>query len=353
MTPALSIGVKSGAPWFDMWDDKVLNRIEELAKEAIVPFRDDPRVIGYYSDNEIGWWNAILWKMALEQPPSSGQRQRLIRLAREIYKNDWQQLIEEFEPQNAASWQDLDRGGMLWLRPGGNGIRTVRRFVGLVAERYYQVMRDTIHKFDPNAMYLGDRYQSFYYPEVAAASRRYVDVVSTNLNASWNDGTFTRSYLDTLHALTDKPILVSEFYMAAAENGSGNKNCNSGFPTVRRSPNVQRRRRKNSRPGDCRMGGWFNTATDRRGAEKGRQLRGGWRCQHAEVTAAPLPTANLRKQIEDTSPAKCDCRRAPSTARTFERLSIMTALKNTGSAAVSYLNHSVSPGDLYAGAQRP
>ena len=45
MTPALSIGIKSGAPWFDMWDDKVISRVEELAKEGIVPFRDDPNVI--------------------------------------------------------------------------------------------------------------------------------------------------------------------------------------------------------------------------------------------------------------------------------------------------------------------
>jgi hypothetical protein len=36
-------------------------------------------VIGYYSDNEIGWWNAILWKMTLEQPATSGQRQQLRR----------------------------------------------------------------------------------------------------------------------------------------------------------------------------------------------------------------------------------------------------------------------------------
>jgi hypothetical protein len=59
-----------------------------------------------------------------------------------------------------------------------------------------------------------------------------VDVVSTNLNASWNDGTFIQSYLDTLHALTDKPVLVSEFYMAAKENKSGNKNNVGGFPQV-------------------------------------------------------------------------------------------------------------------------
>src|SRR5207249_3645910 len=40
-------------------------------------------------------------------------------------------------------------------------------------------------------------------------------------------------YLETLHALTGKPLLVSEFYMAARENRSGNKNDSTIFPTVR------------------------------------------------------------------------------------------------------------------------
>ena len=232
MTPVLNLGSQSGAPWFDMWDEKVVRRIKELAESSLVPLRGNPQVIGHYSDNELGWWNGALWKMTLEQPASSGQRQRLIALVRKTYGDDWSRLTQDFEPQNAANWRELDRGGMLWLRPGSDGIRAIRGFLGLVSDRYYRLMRETIHKLDPDALYLGDRYQSFYYPEVALASRRHVDVVSTNLNASWNDGTFINCYLDTLHELTGKPVLVSEFYLAAEENQSGNRNEVGGFPTV-------------------------------------------------------------------------------------------------------------------------
>jgi len=231
-TPVLHLGSRSGVPWFDMWDEKVIRRIEEVAQQTIGPLHDDPRVIGYYSDNEIGWWNAILWKMTLEQPASSGQRQQLIALVRKAYGDDWSALVKDFEPENAASWDELNRRGMLWLRPGTSGIRTMRRFLSLAADRYYQLMRDAIRRHDPDAMYLGDRYQSFFYPEVPAAACQYVDVISTNLNVSWNDGTFIHAYLDTLHSLTGKPILVSEFYMAAKENRSGNKNSVGGFPAV-------------------------------------------------------------------------------------------------------------------------
>lgn len=230
--PVLHIGSTAGAPWWDMWNPKNIRRMEDVARPQILAFRDDPRLLGYYSDNEMGWWNATLFKMTLEQAPSSGQRKRLIALLRETYHGDWEKLLVDFEVEKADSWRALSRGGMMFVRPGGQGMRVMRRFLGLMAERYYQLCHDIIRKYDPNALILGDRYQSFYYPEVARAAGRYVDVISSNLNASWNDGTFLRCYLDTLHQLTGKPILISEIYMASKENRSGNKNNQGIFPVV-------------------------------------------------------------------------------------------------------------------------
>ena len=48
--------------------------------------RDYPGLLGYYTDNEMGWWNGTLFKMTLEQPARSGQRQRLVKLLREAYR---------------------------------------------------------------------------------------------------------------------------------------------------------------------------------------------------------------------------------------------------------------------------
>jgi hypothetical protein len=141
-------------------------------------------------------------------------------------------LLKDFETEGAGSFEELEQRGMLYLRPGSQGIRTYRRFLGMMAERYYSLVQEIIRTYDKRALILGDRYQSFYYPEVAQASASFVDASSSNLNAAWNDGTFPRFYLDTLHALTRKPIIVSEFYMAAQQNRSGNKNATSTFPTV-------------------------------------------------------------------------------------------------------------------------
>jgi len=232
LTPVLHIGSTAGAPWWDMWDEKITRRMDDVAREQILAVRDDPRLIGYYTDNEMGWWNATLFHMALEQPATSGQRQRLLALLRETYQNDWNKLIADFDPEIADSFDVLAQRGQLWLKPGSQGIKVMRQFLGLMASRYYQLVHDIIRKYDRRALILGDRYQSFYYPEVARAAVPYVDAISSNLNANWNDGTFARCYLDTLHALTGKPIFVSEFYVAAHANRSGNRNSHGVFPTV-------------------------------------------------------------------------------------------------------------------------
>ena len=230
--PVLAVGMTAGAPWKDMWDTNLIARMYQIARDQIVPLRNDPRILGYYTDNELGWWNAALFNMTLDQPATSGQRQRLVQLLRQTYHNHWLELLKDFEPAGVRSFDELDQRGMLYLRPGSNGVHVYRQFLGMMAAHYYSLMREIIHTYDPRRLVLGDRYQSFYYPEVARAAGPYLDVVSMNLNAAWNDGTFPRCYLDTLHALTGKPVYVSEFYMAARQNRSGNKNDASTFPVV-------------------------------------------------------------------------------------------------------------------------
>ena len=231
-TIVLHLGSSSGAPWWDMWDPKIIGVMEKAAHDQIMPVRDDPRLLGYYTDNELGWWNGPLFEMTLEQPDTSLQRRRLISLIRSEYSNSWSRLTRDFTPVGAASFDSLSRKGKLFLKPASGGIRIVKRFVSMIAERYYALVNQTVRKYDRRSLILGDRYQSFYYPEVARASKGMVDVVSTNLNPAWTDGSFPRFLLNTLHSITDQPLTIGEFYMCATQNRSGNKNSPSGFPLV-------------------------------------------------------------------------------------------------------------------------
>lgn len=231
--PVLHMGATAGLPWWDLWDPRLVSRMDEAARESILPLRDDPRVMGYYTDNEIGWWNAILFEMTLQQAPASGQRQRLLQLLRQTYNNDWTALIQDFEAAPLVeSWEQLERHGILYLRAGGKGIQVVRKFVGILAERYYALAHDAVRKYHPRALILGDRYPTCYYPEVVRACAPFVDAVSCNLNPVWNDGTFPRFQLETLHTLSGRPVIIGEFYMAARENRSGNRNTHGKFPVV-------------------------------------------------------------------------------------------------------------------------
>lgn len=227
-TPILHMGSGAGAPWRDMWDPAIVKTMDQIARDQITPLKDEGRVIGYFSDNEQGWWEGALFDWAWKGP---GTRGHLLQVLRERYPN-WPSLAKDFEPVGAGSLSELAKAGRLYLRPGGNGMPAVQAYMKVLAGRYYSLCRSIIKRYDPKALYLGDRYISNFYPEVAAASAPFVDVVSTNLNADWNDGTFAHFYLPTLERLTGKPIMITEYYMAAKENRSGNKNDSSGFPVV-------------------------------------------------------------------------------------------------------------------------
>ncbi len=69
--PVLAVGMTAGAPWRDMWDTNLIARMHQIAGDQILPLRGDPRVLGYHSDNEMGRWNAALFRMTLEPTPTS------------------------------------------------------------------------------------------------------------------------------------------------------------------------------------------------------------------------------------------------------------------------------------------
>lgn len=232
VTPILHMGSSAGAPWLDMWDPKVVDLMRAVAEDQVKKFKGNSRVVGYFSDNELGWWAGALFKMTWDQGPTGGTRSRTVALLRKRYAANWSALNRDFEPVGANSFDGLAKTGRLYLRPGGSGMGAISEYQTMLAERYYSLCRSILRKADPGALFLGDRYISNFYPEIASVAGKYCDVVSTNLNADWNDGSFVRYYLPLLRRCTGRPIMITEYYMAAMQNGSGNKNDSSGFPVV-------------------------------------------------------------------------------------------------------------------------
>jgi hypothetical protein len=111
------------------------------------------------------------------------------------------------------------------MKPGGAGIHVVREWTGMVAERYYTLAERAIRAADPDALFFGDRLPIYYDPAAVRAMAPHVDAIATNYNVDSGDGWIADYFFDGLRKLSSgKPVLVSEWFFAARENRTGNRN---------------------------------------------------------------------------------------------------------------------------------
>ncbi|HVA35404.1 MAG TPA: hypothetical protein VNG52_04150, partial [Stellaceae bacterium] len=94
-----------------------------------------------------------------------------------------------------------------------------------VAAHYYALAAAAIHKADPGALYFGDRLPIYYDPAAIRAEAHAVDVIATNYNVDSPEGWIAPYFFDGLRHLSgDKPVLISEWFYAAHQNRTGNRN---------------------------------------------------------------------------------------------------------------------------------
>jgi hypothetical protein len=225
--PDLELGRTARFHWVDPFDPATDERMFAAARRLVAPYKGSPFRIGYFSDNEVGWWNGALFAFYLKQAATNHTKQRLVALLRETYGDDWNRFTRDFvPPPGVASFADLlAHEAIPYLRPGGDGIQVVRRWTGLVAERYYHLAHDALRAADPEALLFGDRLPIYYDPAAVRAMAPWVDAIATNYNVDSPDGWIARYYFDGLRRLSGgRPVLVSEWFFAANENRTGNRN---------------------------------------------------------------------------------------------------------------------------------
>ena len=232
-TMVLHLGRELGVPWVDVLDPRFAEQVAEVAERHVTPRANDPRLIGWYTDNELAWFADSLFAFHIAQPAKSVTRQALVGLLRKQYGGDFDRLQQDFVALKATNFDELSAGGKLMFRPGGHGLKVADIFLRTVAERFYDTAHAAIRRCDANHLILGDRYHGYCPDVVAEAAGPYVDVISTNFDQpDWTDGQLPAFYLDRLHQLSGRPVLVTEYYLAAHDNRSGNKNSGNIFTTV-------------------------------------------------------------------------------------------------------------------------
>lgn len=224
----LHLGAWYRAPFEDLFSPEFEKTIDLAARTEIPKVVNNPNLVGYFTDNELGWWGDTLFIKYNSFAPSSPGKKALTGLLKKHYRNDFSSLQRDWNT-SGKSFADL---GTLTLKPRGNGIQVVNEWTALLAKRYYRVVRDAVRRYDKRRLIVGDRYCQYYDLNVVRASTPYIDAASTNYGCEWTDGTLSHFYLDTLYELTRKPVVITEFYVNAMENRSGNQNTGHAFPVV-------------------------------------------------------------------------------------------------------------------------
>lgn len=223
----LELGRNSRFHWLDPFHPNMDWFMRQKARQLVAPYRNSPFRIGYFSDNEVGWWGGALFSYFAREPSLNYTKQRWVQTLRAHYGGDWRRFSADFvPPAGVHSWHDLLLSQEISrLRPGGNGVAAVRRWTYVIAERYYSLVRDSLRAADPDALFLGDRLPIYYDPMAVRAEAPYVDAISTNYNADSPEGWIAPYYFTGLRQLSGgKPVLVSEWFYAARENRTGNRN---------------------------------------------------------------------------------------------------------------------------------
>ncbi|HYM04073.1 MAG TPA: hypothetical protein VET85_14065 [Stellaceae bacterium] len=223
----LELGRLARFHWFDPFDPAVATRMKDEAVRLTAPYRGTAYRLGYFSDNEVGWWGGALFVFYSAKPASNYTKRRWVAELRRLYYDDWTRFTADFvPPPSVRSWTGLLHAReMTRLRPGGQGSAAVRHWTAVVAEHYYATAAAALHEADPDALFLGDRLPIYYDPVAVKAAAHHVDVIATNYNVDSPEGWIAPYFFDGLRQLSGgKPVLISEWFYAAHENRTGNRN---------------------------------------------------------------------------------------------------------------------------------
>jgi hypothetical protein len=176
-----------------IFDSDFTSFCDEHARQ-LAATKDDPWLIGHFSDNELPWKRSLL-ESALKLPPTDPGHQAARAWLTQVHG-------EAFE---TAALTDEDRAG----------------FLEHAIDRYLAVVSQAIRRHDPNHLFLGMRLHgaALRLPEVWRACGRHCDIVSVNYYHAW---TPSPDRMAMWGREAGRPFLVTEFYAKGADSGLGN-----------------------------------------------------------------------------------------------------------------------------------
>jgi len=173
-----------------VFDPQFEKHADEVARRTAA-WKDDPYVLGYFSDNELPFPGDLLDRYLSLEPSDPGRQ-----------------------------------GAQRWLNKHGAGPARINddlreAFRGHVVDRYLDICRSAIRKYDPNHLFLGPR---FYGSEkrseaVFRAAGKHLDLVAINLYGQWSPD---REMLRQWNEWSGRPLIITEWYAKGSDSGMEN-----------------------------------------------------------------------------------------------------------------------------------
>ncbi len=186
-----------------VFDSAFAEHCYEVCK-AMAETKDDPWLIGHFSDNELPFKSDGMLKRYLSAPEKDENR-----IAAEHFLKKHDITTETIESRHDT------------------------QFAELVLHTYYKTVHDAMRAHDPNHMILGSRLHGLASKQdiCYTASGPFVDVVSINYYHRW---TPDPKELNHRARLAGKPILITEWYAKGEDSGLNNaKGAGFTVPTQR------------------------------------------------------------------------------------------------------------------------
>ena len=179
-----------------VFDPRFQPFVEKQARKAAA-YKNNPWVLGHFTDNEIPFHKTIQLRESLRLPKNN---------AIHITAKQW--LLKKYGRRSKL--KDITEEDEL-------------QYMGYVADRYYQVVTSALRKNDPNHLILGERLHASakYNPYIIESVGKYSDVISINFYRDWTPPQNVRAMW---REKGKKPFLITEFYAKAANSGLDNEN---------------------------------------------------------------------------------------------------------------------------------
>lgn len=212
--------------FLDVFSTGFEHRCDKLARKFALPLKDDPYLLGYsmtdctlftHEDcrertdviggrrrkSRIGFVQRLR-----NLPDSAAGKQVYVQLMQKLYRENIQDFNQVYQT-SFVSFTELAKAQNWRMHihlHNGFEVRDNIEFLKLVVDKYYEVAKNSIHKYDPNHMFVGDKLNANTdsIDSVLPVTSKYTDIIFYQMYARYE---VQKAGLDRWVSLVDKPII--------------------------------------------------------------------------------------------------------------------------------------------------